>query len=88
MAGVTDGSNDDSEDIDVEEDNEETTTTKSSQIVLWKSSIWIGHIEVFKNRYCISDIDLVRLGGEEITPEPKDNEVVIFRSFLNVGLWF
>jgi hypothetical protein len=39
MAGVTDGSNDDSEDIDVEEDNEETTTTKSSQIVLWKSSI-------------------------------------------------
>lgn len=86
MAGVTDGSNDDSEDIDVEEDNEETTTTKSSQIVLWKSSIGIGHIEVLKNRYCISDIDLVRLGGEEITPEPKDNEVVIFRSFLNVGL--
>jgi hypothetical protein len=51
---------------------------KPSHIVFGKSSVETGHIEVFNNRYCTSDIDLVHLGGEETTPEPKDNEVVIF----------
>jgi hypothetical protein len=25
---------------------------------------------------------------EEVIPEPKDDEVVVFKSFLRVGLWF
>jgi hypothetical protein len=31
---------------------------------------------------------LVRFAGEEIIPELKEDEVVIFKSFFRVGLWF
>jgi hypothetical protein len=32
--------------------------------------------------------ELVRFGGEEITPKPKKNEVVVFKSFFKAGLRF
>jgi hypothetical protein len=32
--------------------------------------------------------ELVRFGGEEITPKPEKNEVVVFKSFFKVGLRF
>jgi hypothetical protein len=31
---------------------------------------------------------LIRLAGEETTPVPKDDEVVVFKSFFRAGLWF
>jgi hypothetical protein len=31
---------------------------------------------------------LVRFGGEEVIPEPKDDKVVVFKSFFRAGLWF
>jgi hypothetical protein len=31
---------------------------------------------------------LVRFAGEETTPAPKDDEVVVFKSFFRAGLWF
>jgi hypothetical protein len=31
---------------------------------------------------------LVRFAGEEVIPEPKDDEVVVFKSFFRVGLRF
>jgi hypothetical protein len=31
---------------------------------------------------------LVRFAGEEVVPEPKDDEVVVFKSFFRVGLQF
>jgi hypothetical protein len=31
---------------------------------------------------------MIRFAGEEIVPEPKDHEVIIFRSFFQVGLRF
>jgi hypothetical protein len=67
MVGVIDGCDINSEDLDIEEDNEEIRPTKPSHIVFGKSTIGTGHIEVLKNRRCISDIDLVRFGGEETT---------------------
>jgi hypothetical protein len=30
---------------------------------------------------------LVRFAGEEVVPEPKEDEVVVFKSFFRVGLW-
>lgn len=78
MAGVTDGSGDESEGLDIEEDGKEIRPMKPSHIAFGKSTIGTYHIEVLKNRHCISDIDLVLLGGEETTLEPKDNEMVIF----------
>jgi hypothetical protein len=32
--------------------------------------------------------ELVHFAGEEIITEPKEDEVVIFKSFFRVGLWF
>jgi hypothetical protein len=32
--------------------------------------------------------DLVRFAGDEIIPEPKDDEVVVFKSFFRAGLRF
>jgi hypothetical protein len=32
--------------------------------------------------------ELIRFGGEEITPKPEKNEVVVFKSFFKAGLWF
>jgi hypothetical protein len=31
---------------------------------------------------------LIRFGGEEVILEPKDDEVVVFKSFFRAGLWF
>jgi hypothetical protein len=31
---------------------------------------------------------LIRFGGEEITPKPENDEVVVFRSFFKAGLRF
>jgi hypothetical protein len=31
---------------------------------------------------------LVRFAGKEVVPEPKDDEVVVFKSFFRAGLWF
>jgi hypothetical protein len=31
---------------------------------------------------------LIRFAGEETTPKPKDDEVVVFKSFFRAGLWF
>jgi hypothetical protein len=31
---------------------------------------------------------LIHFAGEETTPEPKNDEVVVFKSFFRAGLWF
>jgi hypothetical protein len=31
---------------------------------------------------------LVRFAGEEVVPEPKEDKVVVFKSFFRAGLWF
>jgi hypothetical protein len=77
-ARMADGSDDESEDFDIEEYSKEIRPTKSSHIIFGKSTIGNGHIKVLKNRRCISDVGLVRLEGEETTPKPQDNDVVIF----------
>jgi hypothetical protein len=33
-----------------------------------------------------NDDNLIRFTGEEIIPEPKDDEVVVFKSFFRVGV--
>lgn len=53
-----------------------------------KSIIKGGHIQVLTNNQYISNADLVRLGGENTTPMPREDDVVIFQSFRKVGLWF
>jgi hypothetical protein len=35
-----------------------------------------------------NDDRLVRFAGKEVIPEPKDDEVVVFKSFFRAGLRF
>lgn len=78
VAGVTDGSDDDSEDLDIEENSKDIRPKMASHIIFGKSTIRIGQIEVLKNRHCTSDIDLVCLGGEDTILKLRLAEVVIF----------
>jgi hypothetical protein len=40
-----------------------------------------------RGRY-FCDMSIVRVGGDSTAPAPKENEVVIYRSFLKAGLRF
>jgi hypothetical protein len=35
-----------------------------------------------------NDDKLVCFAGEEVIPEPRDYEVIVFKSLFRVGLWF
>jgi hypothetical protein len=41
----------------------------------------LGYIRVAEKK-------LIRFGGEEITPKPENDEVVVFKSFFKAGLRF
>jgi hypothetical protein len=46
-----------------------------------------GHIEAMEGKY-FHDVSIVRPGGEDIVPHPEKDEVVVYQSFIKVGLWF
>jgi hypothetical protein len=61
---------------------------RPSHIVFGKSSIKQSHLDNIRGRY-FRDMSTVRADdGERTVPTPKDNEVVIFRSFFKAGLRF
>jgi hypothetical protein len=35
-----------------------------------------------------NDDELIRFAGDEVVLEPRDDEVVVFKSFFSAGLWF
>jgi hypothetical protein len=53
-----------------------------------KSKINGGHIEVLNHFGYIDNVDWVRLGGDDLVPNLKEDEVVMFQSFLKAGLRF
>jgi hypothetical protein len=71
--------------MDFEEDNMIICPTKPSHVDFGKSKIKEGHIEVL-NRF--GYIDLVQLGGDELIPSPREDEVIVFQCFLKAGLRF
>jgi hypothetical protein len=75
----------DSLEMDFEEDNMIIRHTKPSHMDFGKSKIKEGHIEVLN---CFGYIDWVRLGGDELVPIPREDEVVVFRCFLKVVFGF
>jgi hypothetical protein len=56
-------------------------------VVFGKSTVKKGHVEAMKGRY-FHDVSIVRIGGENNVPLPEKDEVVVFRSFMKVGLRF
>jgi hypothetical protein len=83
------GDSSDSDSFDVESGNEdaEDRLWRPSHVVFGKSIVKQGQIEAMKGKY-FHDISIVRVGGESTVPLPEADEVVVFKSFMKVGLHF
>jgi hypothetical protein len=88
MADLSEDSND-SNDYDVESGDEDSEDRpwRPSHTIFGKSAIKQSHIDAMRGRY-FRDMSIVRVGGDITTPAPKENEVVVYRSFLKAGLRF
>jgi hypothetical protein len=77
----------DSDDYDVERGDEdfEDRPWRPSHTIFGKSSIKQSQIDAMKGRY-FRDMSIVRVGGDNTTPAPEENGVVVYRSFLKAGL--
>jgi hypothetical protein len=80
---------DDSDSYDVESGDEdfEDRPWRPSHVVFGKSIIKQSHLDNMRGRY-FRDMSIMRAGGDNIVPAPEENEFVIYRSFLKVGLQF
>jgi hypothetical protein len=80
---------DDSDDFDVESGDEdaEDRPWRPSHTIFGKSTIKQSQIDAMKGRY-FRDMSIVRVGGDSVAHAPKEDEVVVYRSFMKAGLWF
>ena len=85
---AADSSEGSSDNIDIDEDNTIIHHMKPSHVDFRKSKIIGWHIEVLTKSDFIDIVEWVRLGGDDLVSKPKEDEVVVFRSFLKVGLRF
>jgi hypothetical protein len=72
------------------EDEYGATPSKPSHLEFGKSTINKGDMaKLLKLGYFREDKkELIRFGGEEVTPKPEKDEVVVFKSFFKAGLRF
>jgi hypothetical protein len=89
LEGLSEGTGDsDSYDVDSGGEDSEDRPWRPSHAVFGKSSIKENHLASMRGRY-FRDLSVVRADeGEKTCPTPKENEVVVFRSFLKAGLRF
>jgi hypothetical protein len=78
----------DSDNIDIEEDNTIIRPIKPNHVDIGKPKIKEGHIEVLNRFGYIDNVEWVRLGGEELVPNQREDKVVVFWCFLKAGLRF
>jgi hypothetical protein len=88
LAGISENSSD-SESFDVESENEdaEDQPWRPSHVVFGKSTIKQGQIDAMMGRD-FRDISIMRAEGENTVPLPEADEVVVYKSFMKVGLRF
>jgi hypothetical protein len=88
LAGLSEDSSD-TDSFDVQSGNEdvEDRPWRPSHVVFGKSTIRQGQIEAMKGKY-FHDVSIVTTGGESTIPLPEGDEVVVFTSFMKVGLRF
>jgi hypothetical protein len=69
---------------DESEDDYSVVPSKPSHLEFGKSTITEGDMSKLVKLGYFSEAkkELVRFGGEEITPKPKKDEVVVFKSFF------
>jgi hypothetical protein len=80
----------DVEEVGSEEEFSYGVPTKPSHLDFGKSTITEADLPKMMKLGYFSEAkkELVRFGGEETTPKPKKNEVVVFKSFFKAGLRF
>jgi hypothetical protein len=88
MADLSEDS-DDSDEYDVESGDEDSEDRpwRPSHTIFGKLTIKQSQIDAMKGRY-FHDMSIVRVGGDSTAPAPEENEVVVYRSFMKVGLRF
>jgi hypothetical protein len=88
MEGLSEDSHDsDSYDVESGDEDSEDRPWRPSHTIFEKSSIKQSYFDAMRGRY-FCDMSIVRVGGDNTTPAPEENEVVIDRSFLKAGLRF
>jgi hypothetical protein len=77
-------------DNESEEDDSILCPTKPSHVEFGKSTVKVEDLVVMKKLgyFGENEDELVHFAGEEIILEPKEDEVVVFKSFFRVRLWF
>jgi hypothetical protein len=80
----------DGSDDDFEEDNNILSPSKPSHIEFGKSTVSAEDLFMMKKLGYFGEAEskLIRFAGEEVIPEPKEDEVVVFKSFFRAGLRF
>jgi hypothetical protein len=88
LARISESSSD-NEDFDIESGNEgaEDRPWRPSHNIFGRSTIKQSQIDAMKGRY-FRDISIVRVGGDSNAPLHEADEVVVYRSFMKVGLRF
>jgi hypothetical protein len=80
----------DRSDDENEEDNNILSPSKPSHIEFGKSTVSAEDLVMMKKLSYFGEDEskLIRFAGEELIPEPKEDEVIVFKSFLRAGLRF
>jgi hypothetical protein len=80
----------DGSDDEFEEDNSILSPSKPSHIEFGKSTVSAEDLAMMKKLGYFGEAEskLIRFAGEEVIPELKEDEVVVFKSFFRVGLRF
>jgi hypothetical protein len=78
------------EDVESEEDYSILIPTKPSHLDFEKSTMSEDDMPMMMKLCYFGEAEskLIRFAGEENTPEPKNDEVVVFKSFIRAGLRF
>jgi hypothetical protein len=80
----------DRSDDEAEEDYNILSPSKPSHIEFGKSTVTAEDMVMIKKLGYFGEAEskLVRFAGEEVVPEPKEDGVVVFKSFFRAGLRF
>jgi hypothetical protein len=80
----------DGSDDEVGEDYSIVSPSKPSHVEFGKSTVMAEDMIMMKKLGYFGEAEskLVRFAGEEVVPEPKEDEVVVFKSFFRAGLRF
>jgi hypothetical protein len=76
--------------VDEEDIDYSAVPSKPSHLDFGKSTVSEADIPMMTKLGYFGETEkkLIRFGGEETTPKPENNEVVVFRSFFKAGLRF